>query len=123
MSFDAGQELRQVGESVRQPVPSPDGSLLAYVDGSGVLAVGPYEGGGARVHYKRQDGRKSFMQRELRAMQPLDPIAMASLLEQAGLDLETIETLFENARLNLDDFVKIGEPFDTVRMYDSKEEY
>ena len=55
-------------------------------------------------------------------MQPLDPIAMATLLEKAGLDLDTIETLFENARLNLDDFVKIGDPFETVRMYDSREE-
>ena len=86
------------------------------------LGHGIYEGAGARVHYQKQGGRKTFMQRELRAIQPLDPIAMATLLEKAGLDLDTIETLFENARLNLDDFQKIGAPFETVRMYDSREE-
>lgn len=86
------------------------------------LGHGIYEGAGARVHYQEQKGRRTFMQRELRAMQPLDPIAMASLLEKAGLDLETIETLFESAQLNLDDFVKVGAPFETVRMYDSREE-
>jgi putative phage-type endonuclease len=86
------------------------------------LGHGIYEGAGARVHFREQKGRKTFMQRELRAMQPLDPIAMASLLEKAGLDLDTIETFFESARLNLDDFTKIGEPFETVRMYDSREE-
>lgn len=86
------------------------------------LGHGIYEGAGARVHFKEQKGRRTFMQRELRAMQPLDPIAMASLLEKAGLDLDTIETFFENARLNLDDFVKVGDPFETVRMYDSHEE-
>ncbi len=86
------------------------------------LGKGIYEGGGVRVHYQKQDGRKTFMQRELRAMQPLDPIAMATLLEKAGLDLDAIEILFDHARLNLDDFQKIGEPFETVRMYDSRED-
>ena len=65
---------------------------------------------------------KTFLERELRAMQPLDPIAMASLLNKAGLELDDIEVLFENARLNLDDFVKTGQPFKTFRMYDSREE-
>ena len=86
------------------------------------MGHGIYEGAGARVHYQKQSGRRTFMQRELRAIQPLDPIAMATLLEKAGLDLDTIEKLFENARLNLDDFQKIGAPFETVRMYDSHEE-
>jgi putative phage-type endonuclease len=85
------------------------------------MGKGIYEGGGARVHYLQSKGRRTFQQRELRAMQPLDPIAMASLLEKAGLDLDTIEAFFAEARLDLDDFVKVGKAFDTVRMYDSKE--
>ena len=86
------------------------------------LGLGVYEGAGARIYHKEQKGRKTFMERELRAMQPLDPIAMASLLSKAGLELDDIEVLFENSRLNLDDFVKVGDPFKTFRMYDSREE-
>lgn len=85
------------------------------------FANGVYEGAGARVYYREQQGRKSFLQRELAALQPLDPIAMATLLEQAGLDLDVIEVLFEEARLDLDKFQKRGEPFSTFRMYDAKE--
>ena len=85
------------------------------------LGLGIYEGGGARIHYKEQGGRKSFDQRALRAMQPIDPIAMAVLLEKAGLGLDDIEVLFENARLDLDQYVTTGNPFKTFRMYDSKE--
>ena len=40
------------------------------------------------------------------------------LLEVAGVPY----TGFESAQLNLDDFVKVGSPFETVRMYDSHEE-
>jgi putative phage-type endonuclease len=85
------------------------------------LGLGIYEGGGARIHYKEQKGRRSFMERELRAMQPIDPIAMAVLLEKAGLGLDDIEVLFDEARMDLDQFVKRGDPFKTFRMYDSKE--
>ena len=81
---------------------------------------GVYEGAGARVYYREQQGRRSFMQRELGAVQPLDPIAMATLLEQAGLSLDVIEALFENARIDLTKFQKRGEPFSTLRMYDAK---
>ena len=70
---------------------------------------------------REQQGRKSFMQRELAAIQPLDPIAMATLLEKAGLDLDVIEVFFEESRLDLDKFQKRGAPFNTLRMYDSKE--
>jgi putative phage-type endonuclease len=82
---------------------------------------GVYEGAGARVYYREQQGRKSFMQRELGVLQPLDPIAMATLLEKAGLDLDVIEVLFEEARLDLTRFEKRGKPFSTLRMYDSKD--
>ncbi len=82
---------------------------------------GVYEGAGARVYMREQQGRKSFMQRELAAIQPLDPIAMATLLEKAGLDLDVIEVFFEESRLDLDKFQKRGAPFNTLRMYDSKE--
>jgi len=81
---------------------------------------GVYEGAGARVYMREQQGRKSFLQRELAALQPLDPIAMATLLEKAGLDLDVIEVLFDGARLDLDTFQKRGEPFNTFRMYDAK---
>lgn len=81
---------------------------------------GVFEGAGARVYHREQDGRKSFMQRELAALQPLDPIAMATLLEKAGLDLDVIEVFFEESRLDLDKFQKRGKPFDTFRMYDAK---
>jgi len=85
------------------------------------LGEGIYEGGGARIHYKKQGGRKGFDTRSLRAMQPIDPIAMAVLLEKAGLGLDDIEVLFDEARLDLDRFVTTGNPFKTFRMYDSKE--
>ena len=55
-------------------------------------------------------------------MQPLDPIAMGSLLAKAGMDLDDIETFFEHARLDLDAYVRTGKPFDTLRMYDSRED-
>lgn len=82
---------------------------------------GVYEGSGARIYYRDQQGRKTFDRRSLDAMKPLDPIAMASLLSTAGLDLETIETLFAGASLDLTRFEKRGAAFTTLRMYDSKE--
>ena len=82
---------------------------------------GVYEGAGARVYYRQQQGRESFMKRELAAIQPLDPIAMATLLEKAGLDLDVIEVFFEESRLDLSKFQKRGDPFSTFRMYDAKE--
>lgn len=87
-----------------------------------VQGHGVYEGHGARVHLTNTKGRKTFMEKELRAMQPLDPIAMGSLLAKAGMDLDDIETFFEAARLDLDAYVRTGKPFDTLRMYDSRED-
>ena len=83
---------------------------------------GIYEGHGARFHLISTKGRKTFMEKELRAMQPLDPIAMASILTKAGMSLEDIEVFFEASRLDLDDYVRTGKPFDTLRMYDSRED-
>lgn len=93
------------------------GQLLAVMEGQ----VGVYQGAGARVYYRKQKGRRTFMEKELRAMQPLDPIAMASLLSKAGMELDDIEAFFEAARLDMDGFVKTGKSFETLRMYDAKE--
>jgi len=82
---------------------------------------GAYEGAGARVYFREQQGRKSFDKKSLMAFDPLDPIRMASLLAEAGLELDVIETLFEAARLDLSIFEKQGAAFETVRIYDSKE--
>jgi putative phage-type endonuclease len=82
---------------------------------------GIYEGHGARFHLTNTKGRRSFMEKELRAMQPIDPIKMGSLLTEAGMELDDIELFFEAARMDLDAYVKTGKPFDTLRMYDSKE--
>jgi putative phage-type endonuclease len=81
---------------------------------------GVYEGAGARVYYREQQGRKSFAQRELAALRPLDPIAMNGLLEKMGLAEDVIEVLFDEARLDLTKFQKRGEPFSTFRLYDAK---
>ena len=112
--FREAQAMMKLGEEAKEFAKGKLKELMT-------LGTGIYEGGGARIHYKEQGGRKGFDQRALRAMQPIDPIAMAVLLEKAGLGLDDIEVLFENARLDLDQFATKGNPFKTFRMYDSKE--
>jgi putative phage-type endonuclease len=88
---------------------------------TGEPQYGVYEDGAARVYYRMQDGRMTLDERSLAAMQPLDPISMATLLSQAGLGLDVIEEFFTAARLDLGKFKKKGKPFETLRVYDAKE--
>ncbi len=81
---------------------------------------GVYEGAGSRVYYKTQAGRKTFDRKSLEAMQPIDPIVMATLLREAGLELDQIELLFEASRLNITRFEKRGKPFRSIRHYEAK---
>lgn len=114
----ATELLREGGALARLGEESKDhakGMMRELMDEYGV-----YEGAGARVYFREQQGRESFMQRELGVLQPIDPIAMAGLLHKAGLDTEVVEALFEDARLDLQKFKKRGKPFSTIRMYDAK---
>lgn len=92
-----------------------------FGDGEGEPHYGVFEGPAERVYFRAQPGRKTLDKRSLAAMEPLDPISMASLLTDAGLDLDTIETFFQAAKLDLGKFEKEGKPFETLRIYDTRE--
>jgi len=110
------REARGIEKSGKQSVEFAKSIIKELMPEKGI-----YEGAGARVLFNEQAGRTSFDKKSLAAFDPIDPIRMASLLAEAGLALDVIETLFEAARLDLSIFEKQGAAFETVRIYDSKE--
>lgn len=110
------RQMRIAGEEAEEHAKSMLKAILVASDGQ--ARHGVYEGANARVYFRMQDGRTSLDERSLAAMEPLDPITMASLLSEAGLELDVIETLFQAAKLDLNRFRKKGKPFETIRLYD-----
>lgn len=118
--YREAHEMRKAGEQAEEVAKTMLKALM--VDADGKPAHGVYQGPDERVYFRVQPGRRSLDQRALEAMEPLDPIAMAALLMQAGLDTDTIETLFGAAKLDFAKFEKQGKPFETLRIYDTHEE-
>jgi len=122
--FREARQMKKAGAAAEDYAKDMLKNLLreSYGDGEGQPHYGVFEGPKERVYFRSQAGRKTLDKRSLIAMEPIDPIRMASLLAEAGLELEVIETLFEAAKLDISKFEKEGAPFETLRIYDTQEE-
>lgn len=83
---------------------------------------GIYEGADVRVHFQQQKGKRKFDLDALKATGPLDAISVAVALETVRQDMpaEQFAALTEamkEARLDFDDFVSVGKPFDRMTPY------
>jgi len=81
---------------------------------------GVHEGAGARCYFRPQGGRKTFDRKALERAGPLDAEKVALLLasetEEAATN-QLLERILQDARLDLTQFEKVGNSFDTFRPY------
>lgn len=117
-SLREATEIKKAGEAAERYAKDTMKHLMSDEDGE--PRYGVFQGAGLRAYHRLSPGRTTLQRRSLEAMEPLDPIIMASLLASAGLSLDVIEALFEESRLDLTRFDKVGAPFPTLRTYDSK---
>lgn len=117
-SYRETVEVKKAGESGEKYAKDTMKHLMT--DDEGEPRYGVFQGAGVRAYHRLSPGRTTLNRRALEAMEPLDPIRMASLLASAGLSLDVIEALFEDSRLDLTRFDKVGAPFPTLRIYDAK---
>ena len=79
---------------------------------------GVYEGGGTRVYYRQNPGHETLDPKQLAAAGLLDPIKVQTeLVEAFGAGIDTLDGIGKRARVDLTDYTKRGEPFESVRLY------
>lgn len=81
---------------------------------------GIYEGPGARIYFREQNGRKTFDKEALANVKPLDRLSVGAILtpyfKSGALPEEVVEQIGD-ANLDLSRFNKQGRPFMTLRPY------
>lgn len=92
-------------------------------------AYGVYEGGDARIYYRQQPGRTTKDWKGLEKARPFDPARVQEVLLSypipgfGVLDREQLlQTLGDEALLDLDAFLKTGNPYEELRPYRLKRE-
>lgn len=85
---------------------------------------GVYQGGGAKVYFGQSPGRKTFDFKTLEKLKPLDPVTVGLILGSYNdpLMAEAANRIGAEAVMNLEPLKKIGDPYDTVRVYPLREE-
>lgn len=84
---------------------------------------GVYEGGSTRVYFRQNPGKSSFDEKKLAAAGLLDPLKLQTdLLQRFDVSMADLEQIGNNARIDLKDYAKQGEPFESIRLYHVKDQ-
>jgi putative phage-type endonuclease len=108
-------EAKDLGETSANLLASAKEKLQALMGEKGAV-----EGGGLRVYWSEQGGRKSFDRKTLEATKPLDAIAVAAHINGFAMLTTLQEKLLDglkNCRVAFAKFEKQGEPFDVFKAY------
>lgn len=114
------KEVNELEKTVKQLEAAAKERVAELFGGKG---FGRAEAAGVRVHHRMMDGKVSFDKKSLVAAAPLDPILASAVIfnvipaEENDLRVRLIDTLAKNARLNLAQFEKRGEPFPQFNAY------
>jgi putative phage-type endonuclease len=73
------------------------------------------------VHYKKQDGKVTFQKDALERAGPVDPLLLAQSLKDQGVSLDVISTAIDTSRMDLTQFNKQGNDYETFKPYRLKQ--